>query len=139
MLSIILNEIGLSLGFVYLMMGIFVGSAVMPIAFLLTWDKATANGAIAGAFGGQILAVITWIAVSTDPEATGASLDVSIKTLGGNYPMLAGNVVAILSSGVICAAMSMAKPQNFDFTTLAEKISLVDDNMPELAPAENDP
>ena len=64
-LSIILEEIGLSLGFVYLMMGIFVGSAVMPIAFLLTWDKATGNGAIAGAFGGQILAIITWIACST--------------------------------------------------------------------------
>jgi SSS family transporter len=138
-LSIILNEIGLSLGFVYLMMGIFVGSAVMPIAFLLTWDKATANGAIAGAFGGQILAVITWIAVSTDPEATGASLEVSIDTLGGNYPMLAGNVVAILSSGVICAAMSMANPQNFDFTTLADKISLIDDKMPDLDPVENDP
>ena len=45
-LSVVLEAIGLSLGFVYLMMGIFVGSAVMPIAFVLTWDKATAQGAI---------------------------------------------------------------------------------------------
>jgi hypothetical protein len=138
-LSIILQEIGLSLGFVYLMMGIFVGSAVMPVAFLLTWDKANATGVIAGAFGGQLLAVITWISVATDPEATGASLSVSIKTLGANYPMLAGNVVAILSSGVICAIISLMNPQNFDFTTMADKISLIDDKMPDLDPEENDP
>ena len=139
-LSIILEEIGLSLGFVYLMMGIFVGSAVMPIAFLLTWDKATGNGAIAGAFGGQILAIITWIACSTaerNPE--GDKGEVSIDTLGMNYPMLAGNVVAILSSGLICAIISMSNPQNFDFSTLAAKSSLIDDSMPELDPAENDP
>ena len=139
-LSIILEEIGLSLGFVYLMMGIFVGSAVMPIAFLLTWDKATGNGAIAGAFGGQILAIITWIACSTaerNPDLDKG--EVSIDTLGKNYPMLAGNVVAILSSGLICAIISMSNPQNFDFSTLAAKISLIDDSMPELDPAENDP
>ena len=138
-LSIILQKIGLSLGFVYLMMGIFVGSAVMPVAFLLTWDKANATGVIAGAFGGQLLAVITWISVATDPEATGASLSVSIDTLGANYPMLAGNVVAILSSGVICAIISLMNPQNFDFTTMADKISLIDDKMPDLDPEENDP
>jgi hypothetical protein len=138
-LSIILQEIGLSLGFVYLMMGIFVGSAVMPIAFLLTWDKANATGAIAGAFGGQILAIITWIAVSTDPNGAGSSYPVNIDTLGQNYPMLAGNVVAILSSGLICAVISMSNPQNFDFTTLAAKISLIDDKMPDLDPSENDP
>ena len=138
-LSIILQKIGLNLGFVYLMMGIFVGSAVMPVAFLLTWDKANATGVIAGAFGGQLLAVITWISVATDPEATGASLSVSIDTLGANYPMLAGNVVAILSSGVICAIISLMNPQNFDFTTMADKISLIDDKMPDLDPEENDP
>ena len=139
-LSIILEEIGLSLGFVYLMMGIFVGSAVMPIAFLLTWDKATGNGAIAGAFGGQILAIITWIACSTaERNPDGDKGEVSIDTLGMNYPMLAGNVVAILSSGLICAIISMSNPQNFDFSTLAAKISLIDDSMPDLDPAENDP
>jgi SSS family transporter len=139
-LSIILEAIGLSLGFVYLMMGIFVGSAVMPIAFLLTWDKATGNGAIAGAFGGQVLAIITWIACSTaERNPDGDKGEVSIDTLGENYPMLAGNVVAILSSGLICAIISMSNPQNFDFSTLASKISLIDDAMPELDPAENDP
>ena len=139
-LSVVLEAIGLSLGFVYLMMGIFVGSAVMPIAFVLTWDKATAKGAITGAFAGQILAIITWIAVATsEVDPSGKKGVVSIDTLGMNYPMLAGNVVAILSSGLICALVSMGAPQNFDFSTMASRISLIDDSMPELDAEENDP
>merc|ERR1711966_430334 len=53
------------LGFVYLMMGIFIGSAVMPVAFVLTWKNASATGAIAGAIVGQVCAMITWIVCST--------------------------------------------------------------------------
>lgn len=60
-LSIALNEIGLNLGWVYLFMGIVIGSAVVPVSMVLTWSKATATGAIAGAVIGQICAVIAWI------------------------------------------------------------------------------
>jgi len=125
-LSLILDELGLSLGFVYLMMGIFIGSAVMPISFVLTWDKANGQGAVVGAITGQILGLITWISV-----AAGLYDKVTIKTLGMNYPMLAGNVVAICSSGIVHAAMSYMNPQNFDFSTLNDRIQLIDDKLPE--------
>jgi SSS family transporter len=139
-LSVVLEAIGLSLGFVYLMMGIFIGSAVMPISYLLLWDKANAQGAVVGAFAGQILAVITWVACATmERNENNKQGTVNILTLGQNYPMLAGNVVAIGSSGLIHAIMSFISPQNFDFTTMAAKITLIDDKMPELDPLENDP
>ena len=125
-LSLILDELGLSLGFVYLMMGIFIGSAVMPISFVLTWDKANGQGAVVGAITGQILGIVTWISV-----AAGLYDKVTIKTLGKNYPMLAGNVVAICSSGIVHAVMSYMNPQNFDFNTLNERIQLIDDKLPE--------
>jgi len=125
-LSLILDELGLSLGFVYLMMGIFIGSAVMPISFVLTWDKANGQGAVVGAVTGQVLGLITWISV-----AAGLYDKVTIKTLGQNYPMLAGNVVAICSSGIVHAAMSYMNPQNFDFSTLNDRIQLIDDKLPE--------
>ena len=94
-LSIILFELGLSLGFVYLMMGIFIGSAaVMRFAFVLTWKDASANGAIAGAVVGQICGLITWIVCSLfERDAKGKHGTVDLDTLGGNYPMLAGNAV----------------------------------------------
>ena len=125
-LSLVLDEIGLSLGFVYLMMGIFIGSAVMPISFVLTWDKANAKGAVVGAISGQVLGLLTWIVT-----AQGLYKAVTIKTLGENYPMLAGNIVAICSSGIIHAFMSYQDPQNFDFSTLNDRIQLIDDKLPE--------
>lgn len=60
-LSIILNEIGLNLGWVYLFMGVVIGSAVVPVSMVLTWKKATAKGVIAGALLGQICAIIAWL------------------------------------------------------------------------------
>lgn len=43
-MAIILLKIGLSLGWVYLFMGIVVGSAVVPIAFAITWNKVRCQG-----------------------------------------------------------------------------------------------
>lgn len=51
-LSIVLNEIGLSLGWVYLFMGVVIGSAVVPVSMVLTWKKATAK--VRGRGGGGI-------------------------------------------------------------------------------------
>ena len=137
-LSIILFELGLSLGFVYLMMGIFIGSAVMQVAFG-DWKDASATGAIASAVIGQICAMITWIVCSTfERDADGKHGTVDLDTLGGNYPMLAGNVMAIGMSGLVCAVISKMNPQNFDFNTLKDGIALIDDKLPELDPEEND-
>ena len=138
-LSTILFELGLSLGFVYLMMGIFIGSAVMPVAFVLTWKDASASGAIAGAVVGQICGLITWIICSLfERDANGKHGTVDLDTLGGNYPMLAGNVMAIGMSGIVCAVMSKMNPQNFDLTTLKDGIALIDDKLPELSDAQKD-
>ena len=138
-LSIILFELGLSLGFVYLMMGIFIGSAVMPVAFVLTWKDASANGAIAGAVVGQICGLITWIVCSLfERDANGKHGTVDLDTLGGNYPMLAGNVMAIGMSGIVCTVMSKMNPQNFDLTTLKDGIALIDDKLPDLDDEEKD-
>ena len=138
-LSIILFELGLSLGFVYLMMGIFIGSAVMPVAFVLTWKDASANGAIAGAVVGQICGLITWIVCSLfERDANGKHGTVDLDTLGGNYPMLAGNVMAIGMSGIVCTVMSKMNPQNFDLTTLKDGIALIDDKLPDLGDEEKD-
>merc|ERR1712193_519566 len=129
-LSIILHAIGLNLGWVYLFMGICIGSAVIPLWNLLMWDKANATGAIAAAWLGMILAVVTWMVA-----ASAQSGEISIDTLGKNEPMLAGNVVAICSSGIIHALFSLAKPQNYDWVTMKE-IKMLEDDQRGLDPAD---
>jgi len=121
-LACVLQVMGLSLGWVYLFMGIVIGSAVIPVSYSLLWSKATANGAITGAVVGQIAAVVTWCITASAMEG-----EVTIATLGGSYPMLAGNLVAILGSGLICTVMSLAKPDAYDWTSTKE-IPLISDD-----------
>jgi len=121
-LAVILNQIGLSLGYVYLMMGVIIGSAVMPVAFCILWKKTPAKAAITGAVVGQVLAIITWLVT-----AAGIDGEVTLASTGGNYPMLAGNLVAILSSGFICIVWSLVAPDNYDFESTRQIAQVEDD------------
>jgi SSS family transporter len=121
-LSVLLDIIGLSLGWVYLFMGICIGSAVIPLWNMMTWDKASGTGAVIAAWGGFFLAIIGWLA-----GAFIQSGSISIDNLGTNEVMLSGNLIAICSSGIIHYVYSKMNPQDFDFETLDAKIKLVEE------------
>merc|ERR1739845_265139 len=147
LLNIILDQIGqategtVSLGWVYNFMGIMIGSAVLPIAFLLLWEKCSAVGACSGAILGNVCALIVWLShaasicemdgLATEDSCTGSPVKcgISAKTLGTLGPQLSGNLVAILSSGLICAIVSFIKPQNYDFSKMNGGIKLVEDSL----------
>lgn len=129
LLAVILNKAGVSLGWMYLAMGILIGSAVLPIAFMLLWRKANAIGAILGTIIGCVLGVITWLVV-TKVEYGRINLD----TTGRNAPMLAGNLVSILAGGAIHAVCSFLWPQDYDWDT-TKQITMVEKEKNEL-PAE---
>ncbi|CAG7894690.1 unnamed protein product [Brassica rapa] len=120
-LAMILNKVGVSLAWMYLAMGVLIGSAVIPIAFMLLWRKANAIGAILGSISGCVLGIVTWL--STAKIQYGR---VDLDTTGRNAPMLAGNLVAILTGGLIHAVCSLVQPQNYDWSTTRE-IKLVED------------
>jgi len=101
-----------SLGWVYLAMGVLIGSAVIPVSFSLLWSKATANGAIIGAIGGQVLAILSWMISAKVYSEDGT---VSILSTGKEEPMLIGNLVAILSSGLLCTLVSLYDPDDYDW------------------------
>ena len=149
--AIILFKIGLSLGWVYLFMGIAIGSAVAPIYMALVWDKANAIGAITGAISGTLFGLMAWLVTCqayygelaaprpsvpalprlapsphptspprpTPPRPPPAG-SINIDNLGGDYPMLAGNLTSIFSSLIIITLMSLWKPQNYDWKTTRE-------------------
>jgi len=62
-------------------------------------------------------AVVNPSSVCAAQGLTGA---VTIATLGGDFPMLAGNVVAIALSAIVCIVVSLIKPQNFDWAVMKE-------------------
>merc|ERR1719253_1760957 len=132
--SIVLKVIGLNLGWVYLFMGICIGSAVIPLWNMMTWDKASGKGAVIAAWSGLCLAVAGWLI-----GAKIQSDEISVATLGTNEAMLSGNLIAILSSGLIHYVYSkFIDPQDFDFSTLDANIHLVEQDLSGLGAEQQD-
>ncbi|THG06297.1 hypothetical protein TEA_010053 [Camellia sinensis var. sinensis] len=125
-LAAILNKAGVSLGWMYLTMGVFIGFAVLPIAFMLLWRKANAIGAILGMTIGCILGIITWLSIASVEYGR-----VNLDTTGRNAPMLAGNLVSILTGGAIHAVCSFLWPHNHDWET-TKQITMVEKEKSEL-------
>jgi Na+/proline symporter len=132
-LGVVLYLIGLNLGWVYLFMGIAIGSAVIPLWLMLMWKDASANGAVAGAWCGMFFGFCAWIIA-----AQAQSGAVNIATLGSLEAMLSGNLVSILSSGLIHVTHSKLYPQNYDWKSMGA-ITLMDDAPSGLSDHDLDP
>jgi urea-proton symporter len=133
--ALILNALGLNLGWVYLFMGVCIGSAVFPLWNLMTWSKASGTGAIYAAWGGLFLAVSGWLGAAYMQSGF-----ISVDSLGTNEVMLTGNLIAILSSGLIHYFFSVfVDPQDYDFDQLDRNISLVENDTRGLGDEEKDP
>ena len=123
-LAVILLSMGLSLGFVYLAMGVLIGSAVIPIALTITWKRTNKYAATIGAIAGLFVALGTWVGVAASlPEYGG---QVTLASLGNNYSMLFGNIAGILTGGAIAGLGSLATKTRFDWDEMKKKIKLVD-------------
>ena len=123
-LAVVLLNMGLSLGFVYLAMGIIIGAAVIPIALTILWKRTNRVAATAGAVIGLMVAVTTWVTTAVSlPEFGG---EISLASLGHNYSMLFGNVAGILTGGAIALFGSLGRKSTFDWNDLKKKITLVE-------------
>lgn len=83
---------GISMGYLYLMMGVIISSAVLPATLSLLWAGQNKWAATLSPPVGLVCSLIAWLVTS---KKTCGSLSVSCT--GSNNPMLAGNVVALLS------------------------------------------
>lgn len=120
-LGIILNKIGISLGWLYLFMGVLIGSAVFPVAFSIGWSKCSSVAAITGAICGLVLGLSSWLIYGA------SSGGLSVSNLGRDEIMLTGNLFAILSSGIICGIISYIRPDNCDWTA-TKAIELIEED-----------
>lgn len=105
------NYIGVSMGYLYELMGTMIGSAVVPIALCITWRKANGTGAVVGAIAGFCAGVAGWIGITS-------SLNdgvINVETTFGDYEMLTGNLLAIGVGGIVTVAWSLMRPANFDW------------------------
>lgn len=80
------------MGYLYVMMGVIISSAVIPATLTLMWAGHNKWAATLTPPCGLICALIAWLVTA---KKSCGSLDVPCS--GSNNPMLAGNVVALLS------------------------------------------
>nr|QPB67291.1 urea active transporter 3.1 [Bangia sp. ESS1] len=121
-LGIALNHLNISLDYLYRLMGVLIGSAVFPVAFSITWGRASGLGAISGALGGLVLGLCSWLGYAATFDG-----GINLKNTGNTDVMLAGNLMSILSSGIICTLVSFVRPDDCDWSS-TQSIPLIEDD-----------
>lgn len=106
------NVIGIDLGWLFLVMGLLIGGAVFPAAFAITWKGQTRAGALSGAVTGLCAGLIAWLVTARQYYGS-----LSVATTGMEYPTLAGNLAAIMTGLIVTVAVSLAKPEPFNWDT----------------------
>jgi len=133
LLASILLQIGASLQYVYLAMGILIGSAVIPISLSVVWNKTNKVAAVSAALIGLASGLMAWIITADILYG-----EVSISSTGKNIPLLVGNVVSISTGGAITIAGSLLKPDKFNFKVMKQKILVVDDKIRSIIEQDSD-
>jgi SSS family transporter len=120
-LASILLQVGASLQYVYLTMGIWIGSAVIPILLSVIWKKTNKVGAIAGCLVGLVSGISVWIM-----SAYILYGEVSISSTGEDIPLLFGNITSISVGAALAIVISFIRQNYFNFEVMKQKILVVD-------------
>jgi len=84
------------MGYLYLMMGVIISSAVLPATLTIMWEGHNKWAAALTPPLGLVIALIAWL-VTAKKQCNSLNVDCT----GSNNPMLAGNVAALLSPLVL--------------------------------------
>ncbi|KAJ5746637.1 hypothetical protein N7520_011819 [Penicillium odoratum] len=113
---------GIGMGYLYLLMGVIISSAVFPGAMTLLWKGQNWIAAAVSPPLGLAVSLIAWLVTTQTQYGI-----LTVTTTGENYPMLAGNVAALLSPVVISPVLTLIfGSQNYDYVSMRE-IRKVDD------------
>ncbi|EFQ87488.1 hypothetical protein PTT_17016 [Pyrenophora teres f. teres 0-1] len=115
---------GLCMGWLYVFMGVVISSAVLPATLTLMWKGQNKWAATLSPILGLCCSITAWL-VTTSKLNDGV---ITVATSGANKPMLAGNVVALLSPVIFIPVFTlMFGIDNYDWASM-KNIRLVDDS-----------
>ena len=98
--------VDLNLTWTYYFTGILIASSVAPIALSIMWARATDKGMVSGVVGGCISGMTIWLSIASTYEG-GLSLKTFVRNTGEEYPMLAGNIAAIMTGAAASLLVSL--------------------------------
>jgi Na+/proline symporter len=91
------------MGWLYVFMGVIISSAVLPATLTLMWKGQNKWAATLSPVLGLCCSIIAWL-VTTSKLNDGV---ITVATSGANNPMLAGNVVALLSPVIFIPVLTL--------------------------------
>lgn len=111
-----LHYIGISMGYLYLLMGVIISSAVLPATLTLMWSKQNWAAATFTPILGFACSLIGWLV-----QAKKEYGELTVASTGANNPMLVGNVVALLSPLIFIPILTYTLgPQNYDWLSMKQ-------------------
>jgi Na+/proline symporter len=108
-----LYYIGISMNYLYLLMGVLVSSAVVPITLTLVWKKMNKYAATMSPIMGFAVAVGSWLGTAKQQYGV-----LTVESTGAKIPMLVGNLVALLSPVIFVGIFTYLKPDDYPFESL---------------------
>lgn len=107
---------GVSMGYLYELMGIIISGAVLPLVLTLLWKGQNKIAAIVTPPLATALAIVGWLVCTYKQEGT-----LTLETTFMDNPMLTGNVIALLSPAIISPVLTFVfGQQNFDWDILKQ-------------------
>lgn len=114
---------GISMGYLYELMGIIISPAVIPCTLTLFWKRQNLIAVTVSPILGTGLAIMSWLVC-----AKSLYKEITVASTFEDYPMLTGNVVALLSPAIFIPILTYVfKPQDFDWSVMKTDITRVDE------------
>lgn len=117
-----LNHAGFSVGFLTTAIGIFVDSAIIPMACTIMWKKQSKAAALISPLLSSAAGLIAWF-VKAHTEYG----EITIDTLSGNLPLVAGNMMSLCGPIILTPLVTYLRPEDFDWSLFKTQIKRGDD------------
>jgi len=119
-LSFSIFSMGIQVSFLYLSMGILLGSGVLPVILGIISKRLSSFGAFWGTLLGLVSAICVWI-IMAGIHSKGSLFD----AMGEMVPMTFANCSAILVSGAVCLidCCLLSRTSTFDFLKIHTKVA----------------
>ncbi|KAK4503442.1 hypothetical protein PRZ48_004357 [Zasmidium cellare] len=109
-----LHYAGISMGYLYLLMGVIISGAVLPASLTLLWDRQSWAAATFSPPMALVCSIIGWLVQTNAQYGT-----FNVETTGSNYPMLVGNVVSLLAPVIFIPILSLVfKSPKYDWVSM---------------------
>ncbi|KJX97148.1 hypothetical protein TI39_contig545g00002 [Zymoseptoria brevis] len=109
-----LHYAGISMGYLYLLMGVIISGAVLPASLTLLWSRQSWAAATFAPPLALCCSLIAWLVTAKSQYG-----DLSVASTGSNNPMLAGNVVSLLAPVIFIPVLTLAfKAQKYDWLSM---------------------